>query len=207
MPTSLTTLLTQVTDAVAQTDTKTTDIATRGLNMGQLIGALLFKPDELNVSGNLTASAAGTSVSLSTLTYLHAIIDIYNTTGLCPVLPLPVQKWNVILPPFSGVTIYTKFYSRYGGTLWVNPPTADNTLLVKYFKLPTPLSSGSDELSYSNFDQFIVSCGIQFTWACKEEPDNAKAFQSFLDNITSAYSIGGRLRGEIEEVLKSGSYV
>lgn len=206
MPSTVTALTLQITDAVGNDDVTTTAMAMRGLNMAQVMGAFLYNPPELNVSGNLTVSASGTSVALSTLTNLNSIADIYNTTGSCPVSPIPVMKWNYILPAFSG-TVYTKFYTRFGGTLWVNAPTAQNTLLVKYFKLPTTLTAGGDSVGYDGFDSFLVSVATMFVWACKEEGESAAIFEKFMTSFNSAFQVDAKQKGSIEEALRSGSYV
>lgn len=203
MSSTLTTLQGYVTDALGAADTVSTSLATRGINLGQLLAALLFKPPELQTSGNVTVSAAGTSVSLSTLTGLHSVITVYNTTGSCPCHMVTREKWDLIIPTFTG-TVYVRFYNRLGSTLYVNAPTGDNVLLVKYFKLPTTLTAGGQTLDFDNYDYFITEVATRYAWACKEEPDSSKVFADLMAEYTQAYSVGGKLREEVQEALKSG---
>jgi hypothetical protein len=203
MPSTFSTLYGYITDAIGQADTLGVNLAKRGVNFGQLLAALLFRPPELHAVGSLAVS--GSSASLSGLsTRLHDIKAVYNSTGACNVWLIPYDKWKVIVP--SGET-YIKFYTRFGNTLYVNQPSASNTLSISYFNVPTSLSNDATQIDFDNYDSFITAIGTRFAFACIEEGESSELFQKVGDAFSIPLAMGTKIRNEIEEALRSGYHI
>ena len=196
-------LYTAVTDSLGRDDTLAVTQAKRGINFGQILAALVFDPIELKTSGNLTISASGTSVIITTLTSIRLINSIYNTTGSKDVKFIPEDKFNLIVP--SDLT-YVEYFYRHGSYIYVNPPTDANTLNVKYNKFPTELTNDSDVLEITNNDSFIIAAANSYAFASFEEAEASKLWDTALQTFTVPFTINAKKLTEFKEALKASGH-
>lgn len=179
-----------------------------GINAAQLLAALVFKPPEMQKSGNVTVSAGGSSVSLSALTTLHTIYTVYNNASSKPVVFIPYDRWNFILPLTAPTTAYVEYASRWSNTLYVSPaPTADNILTLNYFALPAVMDDDADELEIVNHDPWIIAIATSYAFACMEEKEAADIWATIGQAHGVPLGLGTQARTEFEEALKHGYYI
>ena len=200
MPSTLLTLRTAITDALGNESTKAITWADRSINYAQLLAALIFDPPELKITGDLTLSASGVGVVLTTLTRLRVIDTIYNATSSRRMWPISWEKWHILKPSGAGNALY---YCRLGTTLHTAPiPVVNNALSCYYHKYPVALSAVGDTLDFDYYDSFITSTAIKFAWAFQEETENVDMLQRVGDSISIPLAIGTKLRKDLEEGIR-----
>ena len=197
------TLYTAVIDSIGRDDTLAVTQAKRGVNFGQLIAGLVFNPVELNPYGNLTVDAASNSVSITSLTGIRLINSIYNNTGLKPVRFIPEDKFPLIVP--SGLT-YVEYYYRHGNYIYVNPPTAENTLAVKHTKFPTEMVNDADLCELTQYDPFIIAAANSYVFASVEEGDSQKIWDSAMQTFAAPFTLNASQLGQYKEALKASGH-
>ncbi len=156
--------------------------AVRGINAGMYAAALMFEPPELRVVEDGTAVAAGTAVDLATLTRFLRVDEVYNATGSNRVWPLSFQQLQSLwLPSTGGV----QYYALHGKSLYYKPlPSGNETLNIYHFSYPVRLSGDSDVFPLdSQHEEFVLSLGTAYTWACQEEVEDVGMWVGLADKF------------------------
>jgi len=203
--TTVASLITDLQISTARTDSAAQAMMLRGINAGVVAATMLFRPPEQRTSEALTATVALNYVSMSTLTNLLFIEEVYNTTSALRVWPLEFSELEVLpLPVTLGAIMY---YAIHGSILHYRPkPLVETTLTAYYLKSPTRLTSG-DSLPFSQNDDFIYSFAQTFVWAAFEEPDSASLWQKVVDATGVPQTYITQIRDALTRQVPSGSNI
>lgn len=204
MATTASTLLAEIYVAIGRSDTATAQVlGLRGLSFGQAVATALFSPPELKTSTSLTVTASVAYTSLSGITRLLEVDHLYNTTSSGPVFLMTMDHFLKNID--TTLTGNVKFAARYGNVLYIHPtPTVDNTLTAYYKTYPATLTSTSDVLAISGYDDFILNCAIQFCWAGLEEGESASVMESLIQKVTAGHQLTTAQRAIIEKEAFGG---
>lgn len=204
MASSLSALRTAVTDAIGNSQPialRQTDLA---INYAQMIAALFFDPPELHTYTTISLGIGASSASLTGFARLNCIENVYNSTGVNKVWPIPWTRWQILTAVAATGT--PKYFSRQGNILHTYPtPIASTTLYVYYKQYPSLLSNAGDTLSFDNYDSFIVPTAIKLVWAFQEEPEAVDVLAKVGESIGIPLTMGTQLRRNLEEGI-SGKY-
>lgn len=205
MPTSLATFKTRAYEALGRSDTTAENIVTRGVNFACTAIALLFSPPELQTSGSVVVNVGSATASLTGLTRLSNIKKI-NTDAGKPVWKLTFSQIDINAPIETAVSGVTKFYARDGWTLHCRPVCAGaNTLTVYYDQFPSIVSNDGDEISFSNFDDLVLSYALVFAFANLEESESAAMWQKVGEMLAIPQQALSRVRTYLEGGPISGN--
>ena len=201
MASTLTELREVVLRAVGDSSTKSQEWAVVGINQAQLIAALLFNPPELYINAELPLAMATSTVDLSSLTNLRTIELVYNKTAGKRMWPLPWERWWIFNSEAD--TGSAKFHCRRGSTLNCAPsPEVENLLQVYYWKYPTALVLGPDELDFDHHDGFITATAVAIIWAQREESESADALMKIAQASGLPLKESADLRLQFEEGIQ-----
>ncbi len=198
--TTVLTFKSRLYEPLARNDSIVDGFILQGLNFACTLISLLFQPPDLQTSGTLTISASLSSYSLSSLTRLQTINHIYNTSGSNIVWPIDFHSLDLCSPLAAAAAVYTKFYSRYGGTLYIRPLSSlENSLTVYYSQYPLVLTEDGDEVGFANYDSQIEAYALTYALTCLEETDTAAVWQKLGELIAVPQNILLMTRQKLEE--------
>lgn len=165
------------------------------INYAVTLAALFFEPPELSEKANLVVPSDDDYVSLGTLTNLLNVKTVYNTTDEHRMWFIPWESWDTIVPSNIGSI---KYYSIFGGTLFVkDTPTANKLLSVGYLTYPSTLSGANDTIDFDYHDSFIVTTALAIAWAFFEKGTTTSVEQA-LNAVVMPMSMGLKERQLIE---------
>jgi hypothetical protein len=201
-----------VCTSLGRSDNDTKAIAGRGINAGMILGALLYEPKELRVFQTVATPLAAKYLSLSTLTRVLRVDDVYNETGQNKVWGLPFFALEYLTIP-SSLTHIT-FYAIYGERMYVKPVVVPSeTLRIGYFQHPAVLTDDGAAFPYPSLEEFAVAFAHSYTWAAFEEPDSSGLWSKITNEwkIPQAIQLQARAIlhreaiGDIQRVMQQGA--
>lgn len=191
MSTELQTFLALVQKNTGRDDADFVAVATAGLNYAAYVAAILFEPFELVRNQTITLGVAVPTWSLSGLTYSwRDIIKLYNSTSAKEMYFMPLDKWFLL--PSPG---WVKFWTLQGSSLLVkDTPGVDTSAVIYYQSYPSTMVNSTDQVGFSGFDSFILSCAQTFVFASLEEGDSAAVWSKVMESFTIPSTLGVKAR-------------
>ena len=162
-------------------------------NYASILGVLLFSPSELHLEGTIALTTGSSSVTLTTLTRLLAIHTIWNATISSPLLYIPVDLWQIIVPTSLSEP---KFYTRRGNMLLVKAaPSTNHSLQIIHSAYPPVMANSSDPLGFEQHDSFVISVATGLTFAAFEEGETVEIWAKVAEFLKGPLELGMKERG------------
>lgn len=202
--TTLLELENEVLEALGRpSDPTAKEYAKRGINAGVMLAGLLYEPPELRTNGNIVATNAQDYVSISTLTRLHRVEKVYNTTGSNVVWPLPLSRLSVFPMPTSG---NVKYYALHGNIMYYRPtPTGNETLNVYYLQHAARLTNDVDAYPFSMHEDFVLSIGVEMSFGFLEEDGMMGAWDKITERLGLPAQTAAKVRQALREEIDIGN--
>jgi hypothetical protein len=165
------------------------------INYAIILAALTFKPPELKTLSSLSYTASSEYLDISSVNWVSIALLKLTSTGKNLGF-IPYDKLDVIIP--STLTD-TKYYSLFGDKLFLRAiPSSTTALTMSALTLPSTLTSATDSIPFTGYDNQIVNWASMLTLAAFEEGDSAGMWLKVAETIGQPLMLGAKERDIIE---------
>jgi hypothetical protein len=192
--TTLGDIKTHVFHAIGSSDSVANTIVVNNINEAILAVTRLMEPPEL-ISVESFVYPGGSryiSVDSSVLKMYDAYIGSYGSGT-------KLRRTTRELIDQVRSTLTNPAYAFENGMLYVSPvPTTQVNIYSSCLMAPPRLTTDSDQIPISTFDELIISLTLALTWPVFEEIDNTRIWEEITQNIAMMYVP----RERVEQVIR-----